>query len=491
MIRLAGLLAAIALAGCATNPGTAPLAPAVAAPADATPSAAPAASPAATAPAPDLASAPRPRPALDADAARTDLWVRVRRGFAMPDLEGPLVADRERWYASRPDYVARMTERSSRYLFYIVEELERRGLPTEIALLPYIESAFNPQAVSSAKASGMWQFMAATGKDFDLKQNLFRDDRRDVLASTRAALDYLTRLYTEFGDWQLALAAYNWGEGSVRRAIAKNLKAGLPTDYSSLRMPEETRYYVPKLQAVKNIVADPQAFGLVLPPLANHPYFLRVPIERDIDVALAVRLSGVTMEDFRTLNPQMNKPVILAAGTPQVLLPYDNANRFLHGLARHQGPTASWTAWVAPATMKPAKAAQQIGMSEAALREVNAIPPRMLVKAGSTLIVPRTTALAADVPEHVADNAAIALAPDLPPLRKVSFKAGKKDSVASVARRYRVSPAQVAQWNEIDAGARFKPGQTVVVYQPAKGSVRVAAAAKPAPRTSTKGRPLT
>ena len=141
--------------------------------------------------------------------------------------------------------------------------------------------------------------------------------------------------------------------------------------------------------------------------------------------------------------------------------------------------------------MKPAKAAQQIGMSEAALREVNAIPPRMLVKAGSTLIVPRTTALAADVPEHVADNAAIVLAPDLPPLRKVSFKAGKKDSVASVARRYRVSPAQVAQWNEIDAGARFKPGQTVVVYQPAKGSVRVAAAAKPAPRTSTKGRPLT
>jgi membrane-bound lytic murein transglycosylase D len=401
------------------------------------------------------------------------------------------VADRERWYASRPDYVARMTDRSSRYLFYIVEELERRGLPTEIALLPYIESAFNPQAVSSAKASGMWQFMAATGKDFDLKQNLFRDDRRDVLASTRAALDYLTRLYTEFGDWQLALAAYNWGEGNVRRAIAKNQKAGLPTDYSSLKMPEETRYYVPKLQAVKNIVADPQAFAIVLPPLANHPYFLRVPIERDIDVALAVRLSGVTLEEFRTLNPQMNKPVILAAGTPQVLLPYDNANRFLHGLAAHQGPTATWTAWVAPATMKPAQAAQQVGMNEATLREVNAIPPKMLVKAGSTLIVPRTTAVSADVPEHVADNATIALAPDRPPLRTVSFKAGRKDSVASVAKRYRVSPAQVAQWNEVAPGARFKPGQTVVVYQPAKGSVRVAAEGKAAPKTSTKGRPLT
>ncbi|HRI19207.1 MAG TPA: transglycosylase SLT domain-containing protein, partial [Burkholderiaceae bacterium] len=424
----------------------------------------------------------------------TDLWVRVRQGFLMPDLDSPLVADRERWYASRPDYVARMTSRSSRYLFYIVEELERRGLPTEIALLPYIESAFNPQAVSSAKASGMWQFMAATGKDFDLKQNLFRDDRRDVLASTRAALDYLTRLYSEFGDWQLSLAAYNWGEGSVRRAIAKNLKAGLPTDYSSLKMPEETRYYVPKLQAVKNIVADPQRFGVVLPPLANHPYFLGVPIERDIDVALVVRLSGLKTEEFRTLNPQLNKPVILAAGTPQVLPPYDNANRFLHGLAAHQGPTATWTAWVAPATMNPAQAAKQVGMTEVALREVNAIPPKMLVKAGSTLLVPRHETAAADVSEHVADNATIALAPDAPPLRKVSFKAGKKDSVASVAKRYRVSAEQVAQWNKVDAGAAFKSGQTVVVYQPAKAgkpAVRVAAANKSAPKTSTKGRPLT
>lgn len=492
MIRHAGLLAALVLAGCATTQTTEPPADVAAPPVATTPvePAAPAAS--ADVAAATSAAGPRPKSAIETDAERTDLWARVRRGFAMPDLEGPLVADRERWYASRPDYVARMTERSSRYLFYIVEELERRGLPTEIALLPYIESAFNPQAVSSAKASGMWQFMAATGKDFDLKQSLFRDDRRDVLASTRAALDYLTRLYSEFGDWQLSLAAYNWGEGSVRRAIAKNQKAGLPTDYSSLKMPEETRYYVPKLQAVKNIVANPQAFGLVLPPLANHPYFLRVPIERDIDVALAVRLSGVTPEEFRTLNPQMNKPVILAAGTPQVLLPYDNANRFLHGLSAHHGPTASWTAWVAPATMQPAQAARQVGMNEATLREVNAIPPKMLVKAGSTLIVPRGAAVVADVSEHLADHAAIALAPDLPPLRKLTFKAGRKDSVASVAKRYRVSAEQVAQWNQVGPSASFKAGQTVVVYKPAKPAVRVAATNKAAPKPAgAKGRPLT
>ena len=189
-----------------------------------------------------------------------ELWERIRRGFAMPDLQSDLVTDREQWYASRPDYIQRMTERSSKYLFHIVEELERRQMPTELALLPFIESAFNPQAVSSAKAAGMWQFMPATGKYFNLKQNAFRDDRRDVLASTRAALDYLQKLYGMFGDWHLALAAYNWGEGSVGRAIARNQKAGLGTGYMDLNMPAETRLYVPKLQAVKNIVANPQGF---------------------------------------------------------------------------------------------------------------------------------------------------------------------------------------------------------------------------------------
>ena len=266
---------------------------------------------------------------LEDRSARIDLWVRVRRGFAIPDLETELVRDREQWYATRPDYVQRMTERGTRYLYHIVEEVERRGLPTELALLPFIESAFNPQALSSANASGMWQFIPSTGKYYELTQNIFRDDRRDVLASTRAALDYLQRLHNMFGDWRLALAAYNWGEGSVQRAIARNEREGLPTDYLSLRMPLETQHYVPKLQAVKNIIARPQQFGLALPPLENHPYFLAIPVERDIDVDLAARLAGMSLQDFKNLNPQMNKPVILAAGTPQILLPYDNANEFV------------------------------------------------------------------------------------------------------------------------------------------------------------------
>ncbi|MEO8125019.1 MAG: transglycosylase SLT domain-containing protein [Burkholderiales bacterium] len=480
-MRLLALIGALLLAGCAATPSLTDTA------APSTPDA----SLAAPTPVAQTASPPQPsqmaaakRAArmagtginLDDEAARTDLWLRVRRGFAIPDLDTDLVRKGEQWYARRPDYVARMTERSSRYMFYIVEEIERRGMPTELALLPFIESAFNPQAISSAKASGMWQFMAATGKDFDLKQNVFSDDRRNVIASTRAALDYLTKLHDRFGDWQLALAAYNWGEGSVQRAIDRNLRAGKPTDYLSLKMPEETRYYVPKLQAVKNIVADPAGFGLALPPLANHPYFLSVPIERDIDVALAVQFSGVSLEEFKTLNPQMNKPVILAAGTPQILLPYDNANQFLHRLAAYNGSTASWTAWVAPKTLKPSAVAEQVGMSESTLRDVNRIPPRMLVKAGSTLIVPRDPKRQADVPVHVADSATLALAPDQPPLRKTSFKAGSKDSVATIARRYRVSAAQVAEWNDVAETARFKRGQIVIVFQPAK-RIRVAAGA--------------
>ena len=420
--------------------------------------------PAVAAPVPVDPLRPEVRLDLDERSARVDLWDRVRRGFAMADLDNELVRDRERWYATRPDYVARMTERGSRYLFHIVEELDKRGMPTELALLPFIESAYNPQAMSVARASGMWQFIPSTGRDFELKQNIFRDDRRDVLASTRAALDYLQKLYGMFGDWQLALAAYNWGEGSVQRAIDRNQRAGLPTNYESLRMPAETRLYLPKLQAVKNIVSRPGDFNLRLPELMNHPYFLSVPIERDMDVAVAVKLASMPLEEFQTLNPQMNRPVILAAGTPQVLLPYDNANRFVRELPRHPGPLASWTAWTAPRTMKTAEAARIVGMSEESLREVNHIPARMLIKAGSTLVVPRGNALLADVSSEVADTAMLSLSPEAPALRKTTLKAGHKDSVTSVAKRYHVSAAQVAEWNQVAPGASFAPGQTIIVY---------------------------
>ena len=420
---------------------------------------------------------PRVRLDRDQDADRGSLWTRLRGGLSMADLEGDRVAKWELFYARQPEYVQRMVGRGGRYLFHIVEEVERRRMPAELALLPFIESAFNPQAQSRAAASGMWQFMPATGKDFDLRQNHFRDDRRDVLASTRAALDYLQRLHNLFDDWHLALAAYNWGQGNVMRAMADNRRFGRATDYGSLKMPEETRDYVPKLQAIKNLVMAPERLGLSLPALDNHPYFLSVSIERDIDVALAARLAGMPLEDFQSLNPQMNKPVILAAGVPQVLLPYDNANRFLQQLPLVRGPLASWTAWVAPRTLNPGDAAKLVGMSESELREVNRIPARMLLKAGSTLLVPRQAGASADVAEHLADHGTLSLTPEGRPERKVSFTAGKKgDSVAAIARRYRVSAEQVARWNQVGPAAHFKPGQRVVVMQAAPASKPAGAA---------------
>jgi membrane-bound lytic murein transglycosylase D len=236
-----------------------------------------------------------------------------------------------------------------------------------------------------------------------------------------------------FGDWHLALAAYNWGQGNVQRAMARNRKRRrLPhRTTSSLRMPDETRNYVPKLQAMKNIVARPEAFGAGLPPLENHPYFLSVPIERDIDVALAARLAGLTLEEFQQLNPQLNKPVILAAGTPQVLLPYDNANRFVRGLAAHRGPLASWTAWVAPRTLKPADAARQVGMSEARAARGQ---PHPGAHAGQGRLDAAGAAQASspdDVAEHIADRwRAAEPGARSRPARRAAFKAGQGRSVA-------------------------------------------------------------
>lgn len=405
---------------------------------------------------------------------QNDIWERIRMGFAMPDLDNDLVRNREVWYASRPDYFLRMTERSRPYIFHIVEEIERRKMPTELALLPFIESAFNPQAVSTAKAAGMWQFMPATGKYFDLKQNLFRDERRDVLESTRAALDYLQKLYNMFGDWHLALAAYNWGEGSVSRALARNRAQGKPLSYSDLQMPDETRFYVPKLQAVKNIIAQPEAFKTVLPLIQNHPFFKSVPIDRDIDVDMAAKLANVSLKDFKALNPAMNRPVILAAGTPHILLPWDNATVFENNLQSRSGSRlSSWSAWQAPRTMKAEEVAKEVGMSAEQLRAVNGIPPRMLVKAGSTLLVPRPSQKDHNVAEHLADNGHLLLAPELV-LRKIYVTARHGDNLALLAARHGVTATNLAAWNDLKPNSKLVSGKKLALYVPSKETRRSA-----------------
>ncbi|CAD6547300.1 Membrane-bound lytic murein transglycosylase D [Paraburkholderia hiiakae] len=395
-----------------------------------------------------------------------DLWARIRRGFQMPDLQSDLVDMNANWYAQRPDYVARMTERSQKYLYHIVEELEARHMPTELALLPFIESAYNPQALSVAKAAGMWQFVPGTGRTYNLKQNMWQDERRDVLASTSAALDYLSRLHDMFGDWYLALAAYNWGEGNVQRAIARNEAAGLPTDYQSLRMPNETRNYVPKLQAVKNIVMNPQQYGLTLPSIPNHPYFVTVTTSHDIDVDVAAKLANMTTDEFRSLNPSFKKPVILGATDPQILLPFDNASAFERNLKAYSGQLSSWTVYTTDSRTTPAAIAQKIGVDADTLMSVNKIPAGMRLKAGSTLVVPRTDdGDDEDISADVAESAVLAMEPDVPDTRKMLIRVRRKQSMETVASRYGVSLGQLKAWNKTHRDY-VAPGQVLVLHVP-------------------------
>jgi len=405
--------------------------------------------------------------ATSVDVLPPDLWERIRRGFDVPDLSSPLVESRERFYAERPEQMKRMAERASRYLFHIVDEIERRGMPTEIALLPFIESAFNPQAQSPAAASGIWQFIPGTGKTFGLRQNTFLDERRDVLESTRAALDYLTKLHDMFGDWHLALAAYNWGEGAVQRAIERNQRKGLPTDYASLDMPNETRNYVPKLQAVKNIIANPGEFHIDLPRIDNERYFATIPATRDIDLASAARFAGMTTEEFRALNPSFNRPVIFAATQPQIVLPVDRVEVFRRAMQLADSTLASYSTYTVGRRERIETIAARYGIEPSDLRTLNNIPRGMLVRAGSTLIVPGSGDTAAvDVSAAAVRNTQVAYEPEVVvrSSRRVMLSARAGETVAEFARRSGVSVALVREWNKLGGNDRLNAGQSLAVY---------------------------
>ena len=399
-----------------------------------------------------------------------DVWQRIRNGFGIPDLDNPLVISQTNWYSSRPDYIQRTTTRASRYLFHVLQELEKRNMPTELALLPFIESAFNPEAFSTAKASGMWQFIPSTGLNFNLKQNMFKDERRDVLASTDAALTYLQKLYGMFGDWQLALAAYNWGEGSVQRAIKKNQAAGLPIDFNSLSalMPAETKNYVPKLQAVKNIIAAPALYGITLPKAGNQPYFVTIGKTRDIDVKVAAQLAELPIDEFKALNPQFNRPVITGSTSTKILLPQHNAERFKANLAQWNRPLSSWTAFTVSKRERIEDVAAKVGTDAQILREINHIPANMRLKAGSTILIPKTAkAPEADIAADLAEHAVMAIEPDVPDTRKIHVRVGKHDNLASIAHRYKVTVAQVKGWNGLrhDSVTRGQTLQLQVPYR--------------------------
>jgi len=389
-----------------------------------------------------------------------DLWERIRAGFSMPTLESPIVQDRTAWYAARPDYLARTFERSRRYLYHIVEELEKRGMPTELALLPMVESSFNPMAYSRAHASGLWQFIPGTGKRYDLAQNWWYDGRRDIVASTSAALDYLKDIYEMHGDWHLALASYNWGENAVAKAIERNRAAGLPTDYSSLRMPEETRYYVPKLQALKNIIANPAPFGISLDPIPNQPYFATITRARDIDIKLAAQLAEMPVEEFVALNPGFNRPFIPVSINSRIVLPADKVEVFHANLQKLDNKTlVSWQTYEPKPGDRLEAIAKKFGVSLAHLREVNGITVRTK-GLPSMLVVP---ANGATVDEST--RTPIMYSPPLPvaTTRVQVHKVKAGDTLASIASHYRVTPDDLRRWNPI---GRLTVGQQLRIQTP-------------------------
>ncbi|MFZ6752689.1 transglycosylase SLT domain-containing protein [Undibacterium sp. Dicai25W] len=432
------------------------------------------------------AHTPTEIPNFTYNSKESDLWERVRAGYAIPDLDNKLVNNQVTWYSTRTEYILRTVQRGSRYLYHVVEELEKRGMPTELALLPFIESAFNPQAISTTKATGMWQFMAATGKDFNLKQNMFKDERRGVLDSTDAALNYLERLHGMFGDWQLALAAYNWGEGSVQRAIKKQQALGLPVDFDSMSalMPPETRNYLPKLQAVKNIIAHPEQFNLALPKLENQPYFVSVDKTRDIDVRVAAQLAELSLDEFNALNPQFNRPVITGSSNTKILLPTDNATLFKENLSKWQGPLSSWSTLSVQKTEKIENLASRIGVKPELLRDVNLIPAKMLVKAGSTILVPKSDKNEdKDIAPELADKAQLVIEKSVT-TRQITYKVGKRDNLNSIAKRYQVSIADVRSWNNLKHDS-VTTGQTLHLQVPVfnkAARTTVASHGKPAVR---------
>lgn len=390
--------------------------------------------------------------AVDLTVPPSDLWVRIRHGFSMPNLYDDLVVHYQNWYESRPDALRRMVERSRPYLHFIVEEIEARGMPTELALLPMVESSFNPMAYSRSHASGLWQFIPATGKRFNLEQSWWQDQRRDILASTGAALDYLQTIYELNGDWHLALASYNWGEGAVKRAMEKNAARGLSTDYASLNMPQETRHYVPKLQALKNIFSNPVLMAqLRLPPIHNRPYLARIEVSSPMDVKKAARLAEMPLNEFVALNPSHNRPVI-KSDTPLVV-PADRLGIFQNNLEKNSAETLSeWQAYTLRPGDKLDKLAPRFGIKLADLKRVNGLGGKLAAGSGTTLLVP-------------SGNGAL----DLDDLPMVPPPAAEPEPVKVAA-----SPAK--------GGKTARAGDTKVA---AKGTGKAAASGKGAPVKQT------
>jgi membrane-bound lytic murein transglycosylase D len=400
-----------------------------------------------------------------------DLWHRIRVGFLMEPMESPLVAKHEDWYVQRPEYIARFVGRGGRYLHHIVEEVEKRGMPMEVALLPVIESAFNPHAYSRSKASGLWQFIPSTGKDYGLSQDTWKDNRRDVIAATDAALSYLQRLYGMFNSWELAFAAYNCGEGCVGRAIAANQRKGLPTDFLSLKLPIETQNYVPKLIAVKNIVLAPAIYGVDLESVPDQAYFTAVKAPDKIDVKLAARLAGMSEEEFIALNPSNNGAIAVAKGGT-LLVPLDKADAFTSNLEGYDKPLVTWTTVQAKAGESIESLAKRYGVPAHEFRAANGavkLNKKGRLAVSQSIMVPmRGSGLQVHVASVGGAQPKLAAAPKADPAangsnghatasaRTYVVKAG--DTLFSISQRFGHALADLMHVNNLTPRSIIQPG---------------------------------
>jgi len=436
-----------------------------------------------------LASLPSPtgRPPQP-DAGTANLWDRIRAGFAMPRLDTPLVAAKERYYLERPDYLQRMFTRGSRYLYHIVEEVEKRGMPTELALLPFVESAMNPVALSHARAAGLWQFIPSTGRAYNLQQDWWVDNRRDVVKSTEAALDYLQKIHAMHGDdWFLALASYNWGEGAVARAVRRNQLRGHRADYLSLRMPAETRHYVPKLMALKNILLRAEELGVVLPDVPNRPYFVTIEKTGPIDLKLAARFAGMGVEEFVALNPAHNRPVIAASRNNEIKLPADRIDEFMAAIESHGRESRAFATWQ-PYTMKTGETletlAQRGGVAVAELREANDLRAGQRILPGTRILAPQR----AVVDETRVEDFDGPRVYELVERPAAYHKVRHRDTLTTIARRYRTTVANLKAWNGLAKGVSVgmrllvRPATAQTMLTTANGDRRVVRSETDEPR---------
>ncbi len=408
-----------------------------------------------------------------------DLWQRLRAGFALDhDIDDERVRKQLSWYQSHPSYIKRVADRGSRYLYHILSETEKRGLPAEFALLPVVESAFDPFAYSHGRAAGLWQFIPSTGKHFGLTQSWWHDDRRDILAATDAALTYLDRLTKRFdGDYVLALAAYNSGGGTVSKALRNNRKSNRPQDFWSLDLPRETRHYVPKLIALARIFDDPAAYGIDLPPLENKPYFEVVETGSQLDLAQAADLAGVDINEIYLLNPTFNRWATNPDGPHRLLIPRDNAETFRNALAKlPASQRVSWRNYKVKSGDTLITIARKYSTTPSVIRQVNKLNGN-LIRAGQSLIIP-SASKGSDAYVLSASRRLEKKQGQKRSGTKIQYTVKRGDTFWDIARDHRVSVRELASWNGMAPGDPLIPGKDLVIWS--KSTVATAQASSSA-----------